>query len=79
MYFNPLPRKRENHLIVKWVHIRSGISIHSLVRGRTAAPETYQTRELYFNPLPRKRENIDNNISKAELLNFNPLPRKREN
>ena len=58
---------------------RNVISIHSLVRGRTAVCTKYERPKRYFNPLPREREN-----GKAEALGvnidyFNPLPREREN
>ena len=56
--FNPLPRKRENYVAPKVAEQQATISIHSLVRGRTAERCTKRSRLMYFNPLPRKRENL---------------------
>ena len=55
------------------------ISIHSLVRGRTALQRLFGQRKSDFNPLPRKRENPTCGGTSRKSYHFNPLPRKREN
>ena len=56
IYFNPLPRKREN--VDNQNEARKKlISIHSLVRGRTILTQSFWSLAADFNPLPRKREN----------------------
>ena len=76
--FNPLPRKREN-LLGNGLSFPEKISIHSLVRGRTALVRIGTAMIVYFNPLPRKRENYVSGGKFNPVSNFNPLPRKREN
>ena len=59
MYFNPLPHTRENRLYTLPRQRQGGISIHSLIRGRTFSSFSISSIMPYFNPLPHTRENAE--------------------
>ena len=51
-----------------------GISIHSLIRGRTAFSRSISALSSYFNPLPHTRENVRHNGTFENLGGFQSTP-----